>query len=99
MIGQSAAALKNANWTFSFPIAFPNACERIRVWWESNANGIIQPEGAFSGGIAILEAITPYGLTGGAVFTDWDNAAVIHIALAANDGKGLTGIGWEATGY
>jgi hypothetical protein len=102
LIGLSGAALKNGVFAFGFPIAFPHAIWALMPWWQSNnASG----PGAMVGTMLALEAITPLGLASNQIFSDWDNGdnsgpqTAIHVAQSANDGVGLTGIGWLAIGY
>jgi hypothetical protein len=94
--------LKNGVFSFSFPIAFPHAIWALMPWLQSNnASGA----GALVGTMLALETITPLGLASNQIFSDWDNGdnsgpqTAIRVAQSANDGVGLTGIGWLAIGY
>jgi hypothetical protein len=104
LLGVSPNALGNGLFSFSFPIAFPNAIWMLLPYWQSNnVTGDMALIGA--GGLQ-LEAITPLGRAGGQVASDRSQnltsppgPMTIKVATTATDGNGLTGIGWIALGY
>jgi hypothetical protein len=108
LLGLGGVALRNGLFTFNFPIAFPNAIWMLEPYWMSNAvgNGPGGAELALLGGIPlILEAITPLQKQGNTIASDLTdaegggNTGTIYVANSANDGRGITGIGWRALGY
>jgi hypothetical protein len=98
LMGQTPAALKNATWTVTWPIAFPNAAFWFMANWQTNALGSANSgDGTFAGGMMSVETAPP-GKSNGQFFTDWDDNAKIYVA-SSSGALGLTGVTWLAIGF
>ncbi len=100
LIGLNGSALKNAVFSFNFPISFPNAIWMLLLYFQSNA---VTGELALDQAPLIIEAITPLQKQGNRIASDLafipGARNDLDVAQSANDGLGLTGIGWLALGY
>ena len=96
--GLRPSDVENVLFTFSFPIAFPNACSFMLASLVTNSVG-----GA--GGLEFcalnLEPVGPsYGKGQGQVFSDYNSQSGAVITIASSPSSaGLTGFSWLAIGY
>src|SRR6266851_1795424 len=94
LMGQTQRAIKNGLWQVNFPLAFPNAAFWFQPQWVTNS---LAGAGAMVGGLVVIES-GPITKTTAQVFTDWNDAGVIHVADSSGD-VGLTGFNWIAIGF
>ena len=100
LLGLDGSALKNAVFSFNFPISFPNAIWMLLPYYQSND---VTGDLALDQAPLTIEAITPLQKQGNRIASDLafipGGRNDVDVAQSANDGLGLTGIGWLAIGY
>ena len=76
--GQANSAIVNALLTQNFPIAFPNACQRLLPYWETNMTSGF---GAFPGNGGVPQAVVPLSRIVAQIFCDSWADGLDHFGL------------------